>query len=266
MRNLFLVAVLVFACNPSFAGPGVGTGNGGDGIKLEFASITQVLLKHIDEIQALQTAHVDTAALKKAMTSTQIQTQEQTFLNGVEVDAINYPDVPEIVLSCWRWFQKFDIADKTALALHEYLSIARIDDTNYRVSGPALTELRNKSWLPVDFPLPIRQIYCVEDSKMKQANEGSVVIDLTPSTTDPNELIGTGVITTPDGVIQIHADVKRPNVGWIISMSLDFGLIKNGSYLWRGGSNAFSDESQNQDLRMWLLLTKIPITIRANTH
>ncbi len=64
---------------------------------------------------------------------------EPVYLNGEEVDAINYPDVeaPRIILNRGRWFEStYPNSYRAVLVLHEYLSIAGYDDQHYDISFP----------------------------------------------------------------------------------------------------------------------------------
>lgn len=76
--------------------------------------------------------------LKSEFLRTRVISVEKTMLNGIEVDAINYPskdDIPKILINRSRWLnENLDHVMRSRLVLHEYLGIANYDDQIYQLS------------------------------------------------------------------------------------------------------------------------------------
>ena len=139
MGKFWWVVAVVMAIHPAAqAGRGgVGHGGGGDAIALEFVSYGKLLADSLVRIESLREAvpEVEQAKFAEAVASTRVYSRDQLNLNGMEVDAINYPDSRLILLNRSRWSAYGSYAPKqVALVFHEYLGILRLDDSNYRIS------------------------------------------------------------------------------------------------------------------------------------
>lgn len=136
-----LSCALIFFTHQAFAG--YETGNGGDAFAIEFEmtarDLAQRLYKNPQDV-------VDVDKFSGAISTSEVHSEDHLFLNGAEVDAINYPAQRKIQLSRTRWNQIRDAEGtrtRLTLVLHEYLGIMNIDDTQYRVSSVALKGLPN---------------------------------------------------------------------------------------------------------------------------
>lgn len=128
--RVFLMAALLMASASAFAGHEVG--NGGDGISQEFVALGRSIVEKLRENPNPKIPDLD--ALTHAIDNTVVVTKEVLTLNDAEVDAINYPDWNRIEVSRKRW-REYDLKRKTTLVLHEYLGIARADDSHYQISS-----------------------------------------------------------------------------------------------------------------------------------
>jgi hypothetical protein len=142
MKFFFLLmALFLLSLGSAFAGgneigngrkPGGNElGNGGDLYAQEFTAIGRSLVERFREHSDARIPDVD--ALERAVNATTVATKDQLELNSAEVDAINYPDWNRIELNRKRWAE-YDKEKKSALVLHEYLGIARSDDSHYQIS------------------------------------------------------------------------------------------------------------------------------------
>ena len=87
----------------------------------------------------------------KAVREVKVTSEERTFLNAVEVDAINTPKARTIVLSQARNKAR-DLESLKRLAIHEYLAVSGINDSRYVVSGPIADGMsKEKDYFPVRY-------------------------------------------------------------------------------------------------------------------
>jgi len=144
MRSFFL-AMFLFASN-SHAGQ---EGHGGDIAVSLFLGIAHKSLYCLAKIPSENLPSPTwTSEYEKAILTTHIYSAEKTELNGVEVDAINFPDIdnPRIIVNRSRWLRD-ELSDvmRSRLIIHEYLSIMGYEDKLYELSYPLVE--RNKQCL-----------------------------------------------------------------------------------------------------------------------
>jgi hypothetical protein len=140
----FLAGSLIFlSALPALALGGVTVGNGGDSVAQEFTQFGQDAVNYFSYAESMTLSPQQQTAFKVAVESTLVQTQDQLFLNGAEVDAINYPSEKRIEVSRSRWAQNIDSTGNKhfLLAVHEYLWISGVDDSDYKISNPLSTIL-----------------------------------------------------------------------------------------------------------------------------
>lgn len=121
--GLGLIALV--GCGPN---RGVDVGGGGSSVAGEFVQWGNDL---VEILRAHPIAGVDNAALEGAVRRARIT------LNERELDARNYPSEqpPRIDVNPLRWERLRDLRhEKLFLVFHEYLAIAAIDDSDYRIS------------------------------------------------------------------------------------------------------------------------------------
>ena len=104
-------------------------GHGGDVVVGMFLGIAQATLNCMKENSGTWKEFPNLLEdLSYVFEHTQVSSRtEPVYLNGLEIDAINYPDsqVPRIIVSRGRWLADgYPNSYRAFLVLHEYLSIA----------------------------------------------------------------------------------------------------------------------------------------------
>jgi len=132
------------------AGAGIMVGNGGDAVLQEFNLRGIQLAAYFKaEPQVAQTYGIDPAKFLQTVKKVILEGEDHLYLNGTEVDAINYPSEMRIQVSRTRWRDSATRDDayfvQRRIALHEYLWIYGINDENYKVSNPIISELEKSS-------------------------------------------------------------------------------------------------------------------------
>lgn len=120
-------------------------GNGGDSLAATFVDQADTVMEQLKKVWTPAQAKalgIDLKALETAIQETVVFTQDQTFSEGEEVDALNDPEKKKITLSRSRFRQvTYDLKALKLLVLHEYLGIARIPDRSYGASNALLRPL-----------------------------------------------------------------------------------------------------------------------------
>lgn len=112
-------------------------GHGGDRIAAEFVIMAKNAVYYLQKKVLSQELQQKVLLIKKGIETTTVNSKETLFLDGKQVDAINYPDQKSIMVARDRWFDRKEqsLAILTyTIILHEYLGIARVDDTKYQYS------------------------------------------------------------------------------------------------------------------------------------
>lgn len=142
-----LVAILSCVANLAYAESRVG--NGGDSIAAEFVEMADDTLLQLAKLKGfgeqLPLSADQYKGLASAIGSIVVFTQERAVLtNGAEVDAINYPIERKIVLSRARWSGLvYNLKSLKTIVLHEYLTLAGVDDKSYQVSTKLVRKIFN---------------------------------------------------------------------------------------------------------------------------
>ncbi len=163
MNLLHIFLLVTFSSTSARAGNEFG--NPGDSVAMAFTQAGFRAANFLIRNPSLAAAqNIDAAVFLKKVQSTAVTSKETLTLNGVEVDAINYPMEARIEVSRTRWKltqQDPDLALK--LALHEYLWILGRNDTQYQVSLPLL-EIYQKEQAEKLHPTPqsqaLSQAFC----------------------------------------------------------------------------------------------------------
>lgn len=159
MKSIAVSMLVLFGLLFKNVYAGDGVGNGGDGLAAEF------ILTAKDAFRILQnkpevTQFLSLDKLSMAIANTKVSsTKEPLILNGVEVDAINYPDQQLIKINRLRWMDLRD-SNRTLtrfnLVIHEYLGMIGINDHQYSISQ-SIVKLMNlnqysasKFWEPMN--------------------------------------------------------------------------------------------------------------------
>lgn len=158
MKKNFLLFLLTLL--PTAATAGWEHGNAGDSYAAEFVMTAKDLLLRLKMVPSPELKEVDLDRLAGVIQNTTVRTEETViFEDQREVEAINYPDKKLIVLSRSMWRSRrleSETLHRYTFVLHEYLGIMRVDDTQYRISGPlvALLDLKNYNpsrwWNPLN--------------------------------------------------------------------------------------------------------------------
>ncbi len=146
---------------------GFDSGNAGDAIGAEFLYSARDLLQRFELLDARGEKLVEVGKLRRAIETTVVVSEERVFLNGMERDAVNYPEQKLIKVNRLRWKelrQPVETKARLTLVLHEFLWILKIDDTNYSVSAPMIEKLSISPYSPgiwLDVPgLPFATAEC----------------------------------------------------------------------------------------------------------
>jgi hypothetical protein len=135
--NLFLGALLSFVlvlASPALAGNESG---GGDGYAAEFILTAKTALELAKKLEPVELSPVNIDTFTGSIQNTKVHSEEKLFLEGNEVDAINYPNRKLIEISRVRWEvlrTESQTVPRFNLVIHEYLGIMGIDDAQYKVS------------------------------------------------------------------------------------------------------------------------------------
>jgi hypothetical protein len=146
---------------------GFDSGNAGDAIGAEFLYSARDLLQRFELLDSKGEKLVEVGKLRRAIETTVVVSEERVFLNGMERDAVNYPEQKLIKVNRTRWKelrQPVETKARLTLVLHEFLWILKIDDTNYSVSAPLIEKLSISPYSPgiwLDVPgLPFATAEC----------------------------------------------------------------------------------------------------------
>lgn len=146
---------------------GFDSGNAGDAVGAEFLYSARDLLQRFELLETRGEKLVDTGRLRRAIETTVVVSEERVYLNGMERDAVNFPEQKLIKVNRTRWKelrQPVETKARLTLVLHEFLWILKIDDTNYSVSAPLIEKLSISPYSPgiwLDVPgLPFASVEC----------------------------------------------------------------------------------------------------------
>jgi hypothetical protein len=134
-RKTLLVFSMVLSSTstlPAFpAAEGSSAKGGGDIAALEFIIAAREIAKNIP-----QSVDFDLTKFREAVEQTRVVSIDRTYLNGFEVDAINYPTEKRIELNRYRWLSNVgNPRQRLLLAMHEYLSLIGEPDSNYAITS-----------------------------------------------------------------------------------------------------------------------------------
>jgi hypothetical protein len=149
VKKVFLLLASLLSLG-SHASAGGMVGNGGDAVVQEF-NLRGLQLAGFFQVETTvaQTYKIDAAKFLDVVKQTRLLSQDHLMLNGVEVDAINYPSQMRIEISRTRWADSSLHVDaysvQRRIALHEYLWVYGIDDSAYVVSNAIIGELERRT-------------------------------------------------------------------------------------------------------------------------
>ncbi|MBT3234787.1 MAG: hypothetical protein HN353_02440 [Bdellovibrionales bacterium] len=147
MKRIFLLITLCWMVTSVAMGKIGQEGHGGDIVVAEFILRAKNISQQFEKIEQEFLPDSEFALLfKEAVESTKISSAEHVYLDNVEVDAINYPDLEEsmIVIGRNRWLdQRITPFARNLLVIHEYLSIIGYRDIQYALSYELTETIQN---------------------------------------------------------------------------------------------------------------------------
>lgn len=138
--------------------------HGGDGVAEDFIRYGRNIESLFPFLRTKLLTASQIAQLTAAIDGASISSQETISKDGLDLDALNDPSAHTIVVSRHRWLSSGTDFNSMhgALALHEYLWLSGVDDTNYHVSLPLLADLDNARHLRSKSPISagLRKTLC----------------------------------------------------------------------------------------------------------
>ncbi len=132
-RIILPAFILIFASAVQ-AGRESGGGNTAAAEFYQLGHRTLVALTQANPIVILERTTINLNDLLKALETSKIEfVNENLSLNGVSVQAINYPDQKKILVSQNAW-NGLSPSQKRQLIIHEVLGLLNIEDIHYKVS------------------------------------------------------------------------------------------------------------------------------------
>lgn len=109
---------------------------GGDSSVMEFKHLAKEVAYVLNNKNFQNDFGLQSSALKEIINSSFVECGTNLILDGAPKDAINHPnEIPQrITLDCKKWNSELSTAQKYRLAIHEYLPLAKVDDTSYAYS------------------------------------------------------------------------------------------------------------------------------------
>ena len=163
MKIVFILLVfssLALAFQKPLRG-GNSVGNGGDAMAAEFVQTARTALHYLD-LKTSSQANLSfiIQSLARGLNETQVNSNDQLFLRGDEVDAINFPELKKIVLSRKRWetYREKGLSVRSRLALHEYLGVIGLNDSHYQISSQLIESIRTDLKDDDDVSLQTRRV------------------------------------------------------------------------------------------------------------
>jgi hypothetical protein len=161
--GLLILFLSVFSQN-GFAGQ---NGNGGDGYAAEFTYTGRMSVEILSKKDLSSVPEFDLDKFMAVVTTTKVYTVDNVYIDGEEVDAVNYPDkkIIEIGRNHWRELRDESLtAARFRLVIHEYVSIMGLNDSTYQISTKIVDLLSvanfstDKWWSPMN-PTNTMQFY-----------------------------------------------------------------------------------------------------------
>jgi len=126
-------------------------GNAGDAFSAEFLFSGRDILQRLEILAASGMPIMETAKLRAAMQTAVVVSEDRVYVNGMERDAVNYPERKLIKISRTRWKtlrQSEETKARLTLVLHEFLWMSGVDDTNFQKSGQVINVLNISNYSP----------------------------------------------------------------------------------------------------------------------
>jgi hypothetical protein len=149
MNFLFLLFALpALAAPPQILESGQ-EGHGGDIAVAQFIEHSDKLISDLSRLPSNDLpSPLFIQEYERAARLTKISSTDSPItIDGIEVDAVNFPDVdnPRIILNRNRWLDpRPSFVWRRLLVLHEYLSIMGYRDSRYEISRPLIIKIYEK--------------------------------------------------------------------------------------------------------------------------
>lgn len=151
MKKIILLFTTLLSL-PTFAVTGWDHGNAGDSYAAEFIMTAKDLVLRLKTLPSTELKEINLALLIGAIETTTVRSDDKViYKDGLEVEAVNDPDQGLIVVNrnIWRTRRAdSETIHRYTFVLHEYLGIMRINDEQYKVSGPLVALLDVKNYNP----------------------------------------------------------------------------------------------------------------------
>lgn len=148
--KILTLALMIFVANFPAHG-GFDSGNAGDAFSAEFLFSGRDVLQRLEILSSQGKGLIETKSLRAAMEATVVVSEDRVFLDGHERDAVNYPSKKLIKINRTRWKelrQPQETKARLRLALHEFLWVSGVDDTNFNKSNPIIEALNVAPYSP----------------------------------------------------------------------------------------------------------------------
>ncbi len=152
MKKIDLVTVILFGLqvclSPSVFAGGSETGNGGDNRERQFIRLGEQLVSDLNEIPLNTVPQIDLEQFKNAVANTKVFVKRYVVNDqGTEIAAKNYPDELRIDINAYI-FPELKYHEQYDIALHEYLCILRLEESNrYTLSSALIRIMKSNSKL-----------------------------------------------------------------------------------------------------------------------
>lgn len=141
-RSVAALLIAVVLSFPGFSRAGTEVGNPGDAAVFDFIRASREGLELLRQ-NFSQVPFIAIADFENSIRTANISaTNNPLLVNGIEVDAINYPSQNIIVFSRPHWNAQVDRSLKVALAVHEHLGLIKVSDPNYAITFQILGDRR----------------------------------------------------------------------------------------------------------------------------
>ncbi len=138
MKIIFSAFIIFLLANFAKAESGGNSvGNGGDASAEEFVESARKCVQYLNSAQLDSGLSIIVSVIENHIGLTQVNsTENDLWLRGTQVDAINYPEEHKIIINRKRWqtLKLGQVVTRMTLVLHEYLGVAGFDDGKYEIS------------------------------------------------------------------------------------------------------------------------------------
>jgi hypothetical protein len=145
-RKIYFLIATFFISFSAKAG-GDSLGNGGSLVASDVVTLMRSTLQEVGASSLTEDQKKILALVQTNVDVVTVKVEDSLTLNGVEVDAINYPEQKLILFSQSRWQLNPNPQSRSTqrLILHEYLGVSGLNDATYALSIPLIQVLQKAS-------------------------------------------------------------------------------------------------------------------------